>query len=65
MKSGSGGLNERMDVGKVICFIWTIHISEIILNPVCFTISFNIPYKVAVKGEPTGAWLAEKPGSCQ
>ncbi len=45
--------------------LFGLHISGVILNPVCFTISFNIPYKVAVKGELTGAWLTGRPGSSQ
>lgn len=38
---------------KVICFMWNI--SVIMLNPVCFTKSFNMPGEVALKGELTGA----------
>lgn len=45
--------------------LFGLHISGITLNPVCFTISFNIPYKVVVKGELTGAWPLEEARSCQ
>lgn len=38
---------------------------ELSVNPVCFTVSSNVPCKVTVKGELTGAWLAEEPESCQ
>lgn len=35
------------------------YISGIILNPVCFIVSFHIPNEVSVKVELTVSWLRE------
>lgn len=40
--------------------LFGLHICGIILNPVCFTISFNIPDEVAVKGEHSGTRLGRE-----